>query len=98
MYGDPVKPKKQRAFIFQGEGVLSAYEGGVFKAFFEKIEDLNHEAGYPNAPIFDVILGTSMGAVNAAFVVNYVKRHKKWEDLPKELYRFWDRISEKSFI
>ena len=40
--------------------------------------------------MFDIIAGTSMGAMNAAVLVsNVVNRKKTWEEAVKELEKFW---------
>ena len=60
---------KQRALIFQGGGALGAYEAGIFKALhddFVKFDDNN------NKSMFDIVAGTSAGAINAVLLVNYV--------------------------
>jgi NTE family protein len=45
-------------------------------------------------PLFDIVAGTSIGAMNAAVLIsNVVNRKKTWEEAAKELENFW--IDEK---
>jgi len=50
----------QRAIIFQGGGGLGAYEAGVIKAIYDKLSSENDK----NKPLFDIVAGTSIGAIN----------------------------------
>lgn len=87
-------PAVQRVLIMQGGGALGAYEVGVFKALYEKISEHDRRNGQATRPLFDIVAGTSIGAVNACIIVDYVKRNKNWDDgIVKTLYKFWDEIS-----
>ena len=55
----------QRALVFQGGVALGAYEAGVFRALVEKITEENIKRGLNERPLFDIIAGTSIGAMNA---------------------------------
>ena len=78
-------PRKQRALVLQGGGALGAYESGVLTVL---CKELAHE--YREGPLFDIVVGTSMGAMNAAVLVgNVVNRNKTWEEAAKELENFW---------
>src|SRR5918998_137693 len=78
-------PNKQRALVLQGGGALGAYESGALSVL---CKELAHE--YREGPLFDIIVGTSMGAMNAAVLVsNLVNRKKTWEEAAKELENFW---------
>ena len=61
-----ILPKKQRALIFQGGGSLGAYEAGVFQALYENItrEDEKKGEEEKGRPLFDIVAGTSIGAIN----------------------------------
>ena len=88
-------PKKQRAFVLQGGGALGAYEAGVFKVLYHWI---NNQIG-EDENIFDVIAGTSAGAINGALLLNHVLDNKRrnpsistkqsWAESPKTLWNFW---------
>ena len=44
--------------------------------------------------IFDVVAGTSIGAINAAILVSYVKEnHGSWEGSTQKLLNFWEHVS-----
>ena len=72
-------PNVNRALIFQGGGSLGAYEAGVYKAVNEDISEYFRTEGRGNEPIFHIVSGTSIGAINAALLVSYVKENKTWE-------------------
>src|SRR5918998_389057 len=78
-------PNKQRALVLQGGGALGAYESGALSVL---CKELTYE--YREGPLFDIVAGTSMGAMNAAVLVsNVVNREKTWEEAAKELENFW---------
>jgi NTE family protein len=85
-----IPPKQQRALVFQGGVALGAYEAGVFDALYEKIKKQD-----PNwkKSMFDIVAGTSAGAINAAILVSYVKEHKTWEGSADRLLDFWKCLS-----
>ncbi len=45
-----------------------------------------------------MVAGTSIGAINAAILVSYVKEKSTWEDSDKILENFWYNLSTKSFV
>ena len=72
-----VKNDIQRALVLQGGGSLGAYEAGVFEVLYYWIKkDIDD-----NENVFDVVAGTSIGAINAALLVSYVKENKTWEGI-----------------
>jgi NTE family protein len=81
-------PKIQRALILQGGGALGAYQVGVLKVLYKY---LTEKGNYnKDESLFDIIAGTSIGAMNAAVLVsNLVNKHKTWDDAIKELENFW---------
>jgi NTE family protein len=85
----------QRALVLQGGGALGAYEVGAIKSLYKilsKEDEINHRQG---RPLFDIVAGTSIGAMNAAILVsNVVVRNKSWEDSIKELESFWTDIDK----
>ena len=70
----------QIVLVFQGGGALGAYQAGVYQAL--------HEAGIEP----DWIIGTSIGAINAALIAGNEPKDR----LPK-LKEFWDRMAYKEF-
>lgn len=67
----------ETVLVLQGGGSLGAYECGVYKTL------------HSNKIRFDVVAGTSIGAVNAAIIVGH-----KGDDPAKSLEEFWLAISE----
>jgi len=83
-------PKVQRALVLQGGGALGAYEVGVIKGLCKKLQEIDKKKGVDRRCLFDIVAGTSIGAMNAAvFVSNIVKRDKSWSEAAIELERFW---------
>jgi NTE family protein len=94
-------PKRQRALVFQGGGSLGAYEAGVYQALYEKITKIDKENETKDSlrrPVFDIIAGTSIGAINSAILVSYVKENKTWEGSSERLNEFWDYVSKGSTV
>lgn len=101
---DITVPESQRALVFQGGGSLGAYEAGVFHVLYHWIKkDLSVDEN-----IFDIVAGTSIGAVNASLIIDEIlekkeldltsnkkaeKTLKYWEDTPEKLIRFWKNVS-----
>ena len=95
----------QRALILQGGGALGAYELGAYKALCEKLiakDSSNSENVRKNRPLFDIISGTSIGALNAALITrsvvhgirnsenaNNLNIQKIWDKSVQELEKFW---------
>ena len=84
-----VVKRVHRAMIFQGGVSLGAYEAGVFSALVEKIskedESKKIQLEDEKRPLFDIVAGASIGAMNGAIVVSNVIRHRSWEDSLKKL-------------
>jgi NTE family protein len=101
-------PKKQRALVLQGGGALGAYEAGVFKALCEKITREDSENGEEDRLLFDIIAGTSAGAINGSILVSYVTKRMRenpnwsmkqfWEGSAQYLEEFWSTISSTPYI
>jgi predicted acylesterase/phospholipase RssA len=75
-----------RALVFQGGGSLGAYEAGAYKDINEELSLYLKAEVRENEPIFHIVSGTSIGAINAAILVSYVKVTRKqgrYEDLLK---------------
>ena len=61
-------PEQERAFVLQGGGSLGAYGAGVYSGLYESLSKMDIEEGNKGKPIFDIIAGTSIGAINAATI------------------------------
>jgi len=90
-------PAKQRALVFQGGGSLGAYEAGVYHVLYHWIKkDLPDTEN-----VFDIIAGTSIGAVNAVIIINEILEKKKQdESLAKEekrnkILKYWKETPDK---
>ena len=86
-------PKVQRALVLQGGGALGAYQAGVFKSLYEKMKGNQNNDGNDHHHLFDIIAGTSMGAINGAILVSYFLENKKWEGSAERLESFWKYLS-----
>ena len=89
-------PKEERAMILQGGGSLGAFEVGAYKAGYQFIKYRDNKAGNTERPIFDIVAGTSIGAINSAIVISYVIENKTWEGSAERLIDFWNYISAES--
>jgi len=92
------QPEIKRAIVLAGGGARGAYEAGVLSFLFE---DLPKRLGRPID--FDIVTGTSVGAIHAAFLAatadvehDRAKQLKNiWEQLRvDEIFRFglWDAL------
>lgn len=90
-YKTPI-PKVQRALVLQGGGALGAYQAGAFKSLYEKIKR-NQNDDDNDAPLFDIIAGTSIGAINGAILVSYFLENKTWKGSAEKLESFWKYLS-----
>ena len=61
-----------RALVFQGGGSLGAYEAGAYKDINEELSQYLKTEGRGNEPIFHIVSGTSIGAINSAILVSVV--------------------------
>ena len=57
-----------RALIFQGGGSLGAYEAGAYRAINEDLTAAFKTLDRGNEPLFHIVSGTSIGAINAALL------------------------------
>ncbi len=86
-------PQVQRALVLQGGGALGAYQAGVFKCLYEKIRESQIGGNEKNVPLFDIIAGTSIGAINGAILVSYFVENKTWHGASEKLEEFWKYLS-----
>ena len=83
-------PSSQRALVLQGGGSIGAYEAGVFSVLYHWIKK---DIQYENENIFDIVAGTSIGAINGAILVSHVQNNGTWEGAHLHLLKFWHDIS-----
>jgi predicted acylesterase/phospholipase RssA len=82
----------QKVLVLQGGGSLGAYEAGVFNALYYWIKkESDGSKEYDN--LFDIVAGTSIGAINAAFLVSHVIKKRKEEN--KNISESWEGSAEK---
>lgn len=91
-------PEKQRAIVFAGGGSLGAYEAGAYKAIYEFIRRTDEAKGVKGKPVFDIIAGTSIGAMNAAVLVSHVVENGTYEGSSERLADFWEHLCADSII
>lgn len=94
-------PDVQRALVLQGGGSLGAYECGVFQTLSTWIRqrDKQNSKLQKEKPLFDVIAGTSIGAINAAVLVgHYLRNNKKWTGAENTLLDFWNGLKTPAAI
>jgi predicted acylesterase/phospholipase RssA len=89
-------PQEERALVLQGGGSLGAYEAGAFSAAYSFIKFRDAEKKNKDRQIFDIVAGTSIGAINAAILVSYVVENKTWDGSAERLEEFWNYISTES--
>jgi NTE family protein len=83
----------QRALVFQGGGALGAYEAGTYQQIYNKV---NQESA--NGRLFDIIAGTSIGAINSAVLVgHYLKNNNSWEGSAEKILEFWEGLMSPTF-
>jgi NTE family protein len=91
-------PVKERAFVLQGGGSLGAYEAGAYKAINTWLAAKDEKEGRGGSPIFDIIAGTSIGAMNAAVLTSYVVKKGTYEGSAERLIEFWEYLSKQSTV
>lgn len=98
--------KRQRALVLQGGGALGAYEAGAVHRLVDLLKDDDKNEDKAS---FDVVAGSSIGAVNAGLlvgkVVELVRRdgysansYKVWKETSKNLLDFWQHIADSTNI
>ena len=89
-------PAKERALVLQGGGALGAYEAGAYKALYEFLSKKDEKEGNKGRPIFDIVAGTSIGAMNSAVLTSYVIENGTYEGSAERLIDFWNYLSKES--
>jgi predicted acylesterase/phospholipase RssA len=70
----------------------------VYSGLYESLSKMDIEEGNRGKPIFDIIAGTSIGAINAAVLVSYVVENQTYEWSAERLVDFWNYLSKESNI
>ena len=92
----------QTALVLQGGGALAAYEVGVFDVlYFWRRNEIEEKNSGQDSQIFDIISGTSGGAINGWLVLDHVMDKisqvysvsDSWKGSFKKLPDFWDLTS-----
>jgi len=91
-------PDFQRVLVLQGGGSLGAYEAGAYRALYETVTKKDKERGFKGKPLLDIVAGTSIGAINSAILVSYVKENNTWEGSSERLNEFWEYLSKESSL
>lgn len=97
IYSNKALKKQQRALVLGGGGALGAYQAGVLKILCKrlieedkKIGDSNNEYDHDSKPLlFDIIAGTSIGAMNGAVFLSQYLKTGSWETAAEQLEQFW---------
>ena len=89
-------PVEERALVLQGGGSLGAYEVGAYKALYEWLVEKDKREGKEQSRTFDIIAGTSIGAMNSAVLTSYVIENGTYEGSAERLLDFWDYLSDES--
>jgi NTE family protein len=79
--------KIQRAIVFQGGGALGAYEAGTYQQIYTKTKKES-----PHGRLFDIIAGTSIGAINSSVLVGHYLKNNSWDGSVEKLFEFWEGL------
>jgi predicted acylesterase/phospholipase RssA len=82
------KPTKQRALVLQGGGTLGAYEAGVLEVLCKKLSEEDKENNRKHRLLFDIVAGSSIGAMNGAIFVSNFLNTQSWEKAAEKLQNF----------
>jgi NTE family protein len=85
-------PSKQRALVLQGGGALGAYDAGVVQALGKYLPANENKSGL----LFDIVAGTSSGAMNGSILVSHVAHNGSWQKSIDKLNDFWNYVSTDS--
>jgi predicted acylesterase/phospholipase RssA len=80
------KRNLQKALVFQGGEALGAYEAGTYQQIYKKVSQESADDR-----LFDIIAGTSIGAINSTVLVgHYLKNKNSWVGSAEKLLEFWE--------
>lgn len=87
--GDLHEDQKQTALVLQGGGALGAYEVGCYQEIYKQAKRQQQS----DSRLFDIIAGTSIGAINSTVLVgHFLKNGNSWEGSEKTLLEFWQGL------
>ena len=75
---------------------MGAYEAGAYKGLYEWLSKKDKSEGKETSITFDIIAGTSIGAMNAAVLTSYVIENGTYEGSAERLLDFWKYLSKES--
>jgi NTE family protein len=76
-----------RALVFQGGGALGAYEAGTYQQVYRKASKESTDGR-----LFDIVAGTSIGAINSSVLVGHYLKNNSWEGSAERLLEFWEGL------
>ena len=91
-------PLRERALVLQGGGSLGAYEAGAYQALSAYVAAKDEKEGRGGTSTFDIIAGTSIGAMNASVLTSYVVKNRTFEGSAERLIEFWEYLSKQSTV
>jgi NTE family protein len=77
----------QRTIVFQGGGALGAYEAGTYQQIYMKARKES-----PDGRLFDIVAGTSIGAINSSVLVGHYLKNSSWDGSAEKLLEFWEGL------
>ena len=89
-------PKSERILVFQGGGSLGAYEAGAYRGIYELLKKSDDNNSSNEKPVFDIIAGSSIGAINSAILTSHVVKTGSYEGSAEKLIEFWYYLSKES--
>ena len=84
--------------VDKGGGSLGAYEAGAYEALYGWLSKRDKEEGKQKNITFDIIAGTSIGAMNAAVLTSYIVENNTYEGSAERLIEFWKYLSKQSMV
>jgi predicted acylesterase/phospholipase RssA len=93
--------RMQRILVLQGGGALGAYEAGSILELVECIINADIANNQRDRQVFDIVAGTSIGAINGSILVSqYLEKRKEgidvassWRVAAQKLVEFWKYLS-----
>ena len=82
----------QTALVFQGGGALGAYEAGTYQQIYRKVA-----RDRKDDKLFDIIAGTSIGAINSTVIVGHYLKNNSWAGSAEKLLEFWEGFMSPTF-